>query len=196
MLVHENTLVSLDVLEKDFVCNLSACKGICCVEGESGAPLERSEINEIADNLEKIKPFMDEKALKLLDKKGFYERDSDGDLVTNCLNGKACIFATAEEGVYKCAIENAYRAGISSFQKPVSCHLYPIRVSKVGENEAVNFSKWEICNPACELGASLKVPVYRFLKDGLVRKFGIEWYEGLEEIANEMVLSTQIKENA
>ena len=188
MLVHENTLVSLDILEKEFVCNLSACKGICCVEGESGAPLDKSEINVIAENLHEIKPFMDEKALKLLDKKGFYERDSDGDLVTNCLNGKACVFATSDAGVYKCAIEKAYLAGKISFQKPVSCHLYPARISKVGESEAVNFSKWEICNPACELGASLKVPVYRFLKDGLVRKFGLEWYEGLEQIAKDFYL--------
>ncbi len=183
MLLHENTLISLDVLEKEFVCNLSACKGACCVEGDSGAPLEPEEIEIIAENLKEIKPFMDRKSLAVLDKKGFYEKDKEGDLVTNCLNGKACIFAITENGIYKCAIEKAFIAGKISFKKPVSCHLYPIRIAKVGEYKALNYSKWEVCSPACTFGKSLKVPVFKFLKEALVRKFGEEWFDGLEEIA-------------
>jgi len=192
MLLHENTLVSLDLLEKEFVCNLSACKGACCVEGDSGAPLELSEIEILKDNIEQIKPFMDEKSIKLLEQKGFYEKDTDGDLVTNCLNGKECIFAITENGVYRCSIEKANEAGKIDFKKPVSCHLYPVRISKTGDYDAVNFSKWEICNPACELGASLKVPVYKFLKESLVRRFGEEWYEGLEQIAKEYAMRPEL----
>jgi hypothetical protein len=185
MLVHENTLVSLDVLDTDFVCNLSACKGACCVEGESGAPLDVEEIEIIAENLEQIKPFMSRLGLKLLEKKGFWEKDTDGDLVTNCLDGKACLFAINEGGIYKCAIEKSFLAGKITFKKPISCHLYPVRLAKVGNYLAVNYSKWEVCDPACKLGTSLQVPVYRFLKESLVRKFGQEWYDGLDEIAQE-----------
>jgi len=185
MLVHENTLISLDVVEKDFVCNLSACKGACCIEGESGAPLEEEEIKIIEENLGEIKPFMARKALKLLEEKGFWEKDTDGDLVTNCLSGKACIFAITENGIYKCSIEKAYLAGKIEYKKPISCHLYPIRLAQVGEYRALNYSKWEVCDPACKLGASLQVPVFKFLKEALVRKFGENWYQGLEEIAGE-----------
>jgi hypothetical protein len=185
MLVHENTLVSLDLIEKDFVCNLSACKGACCVEGESGAPLDEEEINIIADNIDEIKPHMTRKALKLLDKKGFWEKDTDGDLVTNCLDGKACIFAITEGGIYQCSIEKAFNAGKINYKKPISCHLYPIRLANVGEYKALNYSKWDVCDPACKLGASLQVPVFKFLKDALVRKFGENWYNGLEQIAKE-----------
>jgi len=185
MLVHDNTLISLDLIEKDFVCNLSACKGACCVEGESGAPLDEGEIKIIADNINKIKPYMTSQALELLDEKGFWEKDTDGDLVTNCLDGKACIFAITEGDVYKCSIEKAYNAGDINYKKPISCHLYPVRLAKVGEYQALNYSKWEVCDPACKLGESLKVPVFKFLKEALVRKFGDSWFEGLEEIAGE-----------
>jgi len=185
MIVHENTLVSLDLLEKDFVCNLSACKGACCVEGESGAPLDEEEIGIIEENLEAIKPFMEARSVKLLQKRGFWEKDTDGDLVTLCHNGRACIFAITEAGIYKCAMEKAYLAGKTKWPKPISCHLYPVRLAKVGEYRALNYSKWEVCDPACQLGASLKVPVFKFLKDALVRKFGENWYKGLEEIAGE-----------
>jgi hypothetical protein len=185
MLLHDNTLISLDLLEKEFVCNLSACKGACCIEGESGAPLEEEEISIIAQNLEGIKPYMDSRALNLLTQEGFHEYDRDGDLVTKCLNGRECIFAITEEGIYKCAIEKACNEGKSTFKKPVSCHLYPVRVAKVGDYVALNYNKWEVCDPACSLGNSLKVPVFKFLKDALVRRFGTDWYQGLEEIAHE-----------
>jgi hypothetical protein len=191
MLLHENTLISLDVLEKEFVCNLSACKGACCIEGESGAPLEKEEVGIIEENLAEIRPFMARKSLEFLEKNGFHEYDRDGDLVTKCLDGRACIFAINEKGIYSCAIEKAYIAGKISYKKPISCHLYPIRIAKVGEYKALNYSKWEVCNPACSLGRSLKVPVFRFLKEALVRRFGEDWFAGLEEVAAEYSKSGQ-----
>jgi hypothetical protein len=185
MLLHENTLISLDLLEKEFVCNLDKCKGACCVEGESGAPLDVEEIGLISEDIESIKPYMEPRSRDLLEKDGFHEYDKDGDLVTRCMNGRACIFAITENGIYKCAIEKAFNDGKTSFRKPLSCHLYPVRISKVGEFLALNYSKWEVCDPACKLGRSLKVPVYKFLKESLERGFGAEWYQGLVEIAAE-----------
>jgi len=185
MILHENTLISLDIFEKEFVCNLSKCKGSCCVEGEYGAPLLAEEIPLIEENLEAIKPFMAPKALKALEKSGFYEADPDGDLVTTCLKGRDCVFAVNENGVYKCAMENAYAAGKTNFHKPVSCHLYPIRIAEVGDYEALNYSKWNICDDACSLGKELKVPIYKFLKGPLTRKYGEQWYSDLEQIAQE-----------
>jgi hypothetical protein len=189
MILHENTLVSLDVLEEEFVCNLSQCKGACCVEGDSGAPLLAEEIGQIEANIEAVKPYMTPQALELLEKKGFYETDQDGDLVTNCLNGRDCVFANIENGSYKCAIEKAYEKGESTYKKPISCHLYPVRVAQVGEYEALNYNRWSVCSPACKLGAELKMPVYKFLKPALIRKYGEDWYAQLELIAEEFISS-------
>ena len=189
MIVHENTLVSLDILENEFVCNLSKCKGICCVEGEFGAPLEEEELTIIQNELPAILPYLNPGARKKIEIHGFYETDSDGDLVTQCMSGRDCVFAISEKGVYKCGIEKAYEEGKTTFKKPVSCHLYPARLDKVGEYIAINYNVWEICSPACKFGAKLKVPVYKFLKDSLVRRFGAEWYEGLEHVAEEYLSS-------
>lgn len=185
MIVHQNTLVSLDILENEFVCNLSKCKGACCVEGEYGAPLLPEELGLIEADLEAIKEYMTPAARKKLAVEGFHEKDIDGDTVTRCMNGRDCIFATDEGGVYKCAMEKAYEAGKTSFKKPVSCHLYPIRIDEVGDYQALNYNRWEICSAACTLGANLQVPVYHFLKDALVRRFGQEWYDQLLEIGEE-----------
>jgi hypothetical protein len=183
MLIHENTLISEDIFEKDFVCNLAACKGACCVEGDFGAPLLDEELEHIDRNLEAIKKYMTPEAKQKIAKGGYSEIDPDGDLGTKCINGRDCVFAITENGVYKCAMEKAYEAGESDFHKPISCHLYPIRISQVGEYEALNYNKWDICSPACTLGKQLKVPVYAFLKGPLTRKYGAEWYKSLEEIA-------------
>lgn len=186
MLIHKNTIISQDVINEAFVCDLSRCKGICCVEGEYGAPLENDEIPVIQNDLENIIPFMDKAAVNEVEKRGFYEVDPDGEKVTNCIDKKACVFAVKEnDGIYKCAIEQAHNNGKSRLKKPVSCHLYPVRLSKVGDNTAVNYDRWEICSPACELGSSLKVPVYRFVKDALIRKFGENWFKELESIIKE-----------
>lgn len=185
MIVLGNTLISLDIFETEFVCNLNQCKGSCCVEGDYGAPLDAEEVDAISGNLEGIKPYMTERARKKLDKQGFHEADPDGDLVTQCIGGRDCIFAIEEAGMYKCAIEKAHYDGKSSFLKPISCHLYPIRLSQVGEFTALNYHKWDICSDACHLGAALKVPVYKFLKNALIRQFGESWYHELEHIAAE-----------
>lgn len=183
MIIHENTLISEDILEKEFVCNLSACKGACCVEGDYGAPLLDEELNDIDRNLEAIKPYMTARGRSRIEEGGYSELDPDGDLVTKCIGGRDCVFAISEGGIYKCAIEKAYEEGKSDFRKPVSCHLYPVRISEVGEYLALNYSRWDICSPACSLGEKLRVPVYRFLKEPLIRKFGAGWYHSLEEIA-------------
>ena len=185
MIQHGKTLISEDVLEKEFVCNLIACKGACCIEGEWGAPLEDGEIETIRKELDAIKPFMDEEALKFFYRKGFYETDPDDEAVTTCLPDGACVFAIEENGIHKCAIEKAHLNGKTEFRKPVSCHLYPVRLNKVGDYTGVNYNNWHICSPACKLGAEYQVPVYKFLKESLTRKFGETWYEELEEIAKQ-----------
>jgi len=182
LLVHQHTLISEDILEKEFVCNISQCKGACCSEGDYGAPLAADEIGKINDNLEAIKLFMSEAALQKLDNEGFHEQDPEGETVTKCISQKDCIFAVHENGIYTCAIEKANTAGVSDFRKPVSCHLYPVRESQVGDFTALNYDKWSICSPACSLGEQLKVPVYVFLKGALTRRFGQDWYDELDEI--------------
>lgn len=185
MILHENTLISLDIFEEEFVCNLSKCKGACCVEGDYGAPLEKEEVGIIEKYLPEILPYMTPRARKQVEQKGFAEEDPDGDLVTQCISGRDCVFAITENGSYKCAIEKAWEDKKIDYKKPVSCHLYPIRLVELPEYTALNYSEWDICSDACKLGKDLKVPVYKFLKDPLIRRFGKDWYDGLEQIAVE-----------
>jgi hypothetical protein len=186
VLVIGNTLVSLDILTEEFICNLEQCRGVCCVEGDSGAPLDTQEVEDIAGSLDAIKPYMTGEALYQLQSKGFYERDKDGDLVTQCLNGRECVFAFRENGIYSCAIEKANAGNPQTVsQKPLSCHLYPIRISSVGEYTALNYHRWDICSAACTLGTQHSMPVYKFLKNALTRAFGAEWYAELEMVAAE-----------
>lgn len=185
MLLHDNVLISLDVLEKEFVCNLQACKGACCVEGEYGAPLLHEEIATLHEILEKVRPYMEPAAIAMVNREGFSELDAEDELSTKCLPSGACVFAAKLGGIYQCAIELAHKAGETSFKKPISCHLYPIRLAPMGEYVALNYHKWQICNPACKLGKSLSVPVYAFLSDALKRSFGDAWYQALVEIARE-----------
>jgi len=180
MLAIENTLISEDLLEKEFVCNLVKCKGICCEEGDIGAPLEVSEVGILEDQIEAIKPFMNEIGLKVLAEQGFYELDDDGNPVTTTHNGKQCVFAVKEQnGIWACGIENAHKAGKTDFKKPISCHLYPVRLQEYTDYTAVNYDRWDICSPACIHGKNLGVPVYSFLKEPLIRKFGEEWFDQL-----------------
>lgn len=185
MLLHEDVIISFDVLQKEFVCNLSACKGACCVEGDFGAPLNEDELPIIERDLNKIRPYLSHKANKLLDKKGFHEVDSEGELATTCLPDGECVFVIKEKGMYKCGIEKAHEEGKTDFKKPISCHLYPIRVSDVGDYKALNYHKWDICDEACKLGKSLQVPIYMFLQEPLERRFGKQWFSELEEIVAE-----------
>lgn len=183
MIKIEKTLVSEDILDEQFVCDLSKCRGACCVEGESGAPLENHERFTIQQNLESVKPFMSKPGLDHIDKHDFYEKDEEGDLVTQCINERECVFAVKNSGIWTCSIEKAWENGKVPFRKPVSCHLYPVRITKLKYYTAVNYDRWDICSPACELGKGLKIPVYKFLRDALIRKFGESWYQELELVA-------------
>ena len=185
MIAIGNTLISEDLLEKKFVCDLNACKGECCVAGDSGAPLDKEEL-EILDKIyPKVKPYMVPKGIKAVEKKGTHVIDSDGDYTTPLVKGKHCAFTYFDDGIAKCSIEKAFYDGKVSFKKPISCHLYPLRITKYKDYEAVNYHKWEVCKPACECGAKLDVPVYKFLREPLIRKFGEDWYNKLE-LANKM----------
>lgn len=185
MIAIGKTLVSDELLEEHFVCDLSKCKGACCVEGDSGAPLEEDEMQEIDAYFPVIREMLPAEALNSIDQFGLYLKDRDGDLVTPLVNGyRECVYTLFENGIAKCAFEKAYFEGKIPWRKPVSCHLYPVRISKMKDYDAVNYDRWSVCAPACSLGNSLKVPVYRFLKDALVRKYGEEWYTELSLAAD------------
>jgi hypothetical protein len=185
MIAIDNTLVSEDILEKKFVCDLNACKGACCVAGDSGAPLEKEELTVLDSVLEKVKPYMVKKGIKAVEKNGTYVVDGDGDYTTTLVApGEECAFVYFDEqNIAKCAIEKAYLEKKIDWQKPISCHLYPIRIKKTKTYEAVNYDRWEICKPACSCGEKLNVPVYKFLKVPLIRKYGKNWFKQLEQAA-------------
>jgi hypothetical protein len=181
-----DTLISDDVLEEFFVCDVEKCKGACCVEGDLGAPLEKEELDRLSSNYEGIAPFLMENGRAEIERQGLYIFDFEGDYSTPTISGKECAYAIYDgSGVLKCGIEVAYEHGQSDFCKPISCHLYPVRISKHMTHIAVNYDNWHICNPACILGNQLKIPVYKFLKEALIRKFGAEWYDQLEKYAKE-----------
>lgn len=178
------TIVSEEILEKDFVCNLSACKGVCCVDGEAGAPLEASEITKLEEIYPKIKPYLRKKGISAIENQGLYVKTDLGELETPLIDGADCAYVVFDEkGTAMCAIEEAYNQGDIDWKKPVSCHLYPIRVQHYTEFSAVNYHHWEICDEACSLGKELQVPVYKFVKEALIRKFGKDWYAELEKVA-------------
>lgn len=191
MIIVGQTLVSEDLFDQQFVCDLNACKGACCIEGESGAPLEADELLRIEENLEAVKPFMRSEGLKAIEASGPYVVDEDGEFVTSLVSKHgACVFVTFDEkGIAKCALEQAYNAGATNWKKPISCHLYPVRLAQLTEYVAVNYHRWQVCEPACACGSALKVPVYRFLKEPLIRRFGEAWYAELEEVATQWYLS-------
>ncbi|MCC8146220.1 MAG: DUF3109 family protein [Bacteroidales bacterium] len=187
MLQIEDTIISLDLLEESFLCDLSACKGICCVEGESGAPVEEEEIAELEKVLPLIWDDLSPQAKEIIEKQGVVYLDEDGEYVTSIVNGEDCVFTCYDEkGMCKCAIEKAFREGKTDFYKPISCHLYPVRVAKYKGFRAVNYHRWNVCQAACILGKKEKVKVYQFLKEPLTRKFGEEWYKHLEQAAKEL----------
>lgn len=184
MLIVDDKLVSEEILDIEFVCDLNACKGACCVQGDSGAPLSEVEANKLEDDLEYIKPFLSEGGVSSIEAQGVFVIDEDGDMVTPLREGKECAYTVFNgDGTALCGIEKAWKAGKTDFQKPLSCHLYPIRVAELKEYTALNYHKWQICSPACECGAKLKVPVYAFLKEPLIRAYGEKWYEELKVAA-------------
>lgn len=180
MILIDDAVLSDDIKEQFFVCDLKACKGACCVEGDLGAPLEDSELKELEDSFESVKPYLSKEGLAAIEKEGLYVKDFEGDYSTTTIDGKECAFAIYDEKkVLKCGIEQAYLDGKTTFKKPISCHLYPIRITKYDHYEALNYDRWDICSAACTLGAKLGVPVYKFLKDALIRKYGEAWYQQL-----------------
>jgi hypothetical protein len=189
MLQIDDAIISLDLLDEKFVCDLTYCKGICCIEGDDGAPLEESEVKIIEDLLPIIWDDLTDVSKEVIKKQGVSYIDDDGEPVTSIVNGAECVFTyTDENGVCKCAIEKAFREGKTDFYKPISCHLYPVRLQKYDEFLAVNYHRWSVCNCARKLGGKLKVPVYQFLKEPLVRRFGVEWFEQLEIADTELKL--------
>ena len=186
MLQIDNTLISLDLLEERFVCNLFACKGICCVEGDTGAPLEKDEIGKLEEVLPHVWEDLPKSSQKVIEKQGVYYIDDDGEPVTSIVGRKECVFAFKEmNGIWKCAIEKAYREDRIDFYKPISCHLYPVRLQKFNDLTAVNVHRWNVCDCARTNGQNINVTVYKFLKEPLIRQFGREWYEQLEIAADE-----------
>jgi hypothetical protein len=184
MIIIDNTSVSDDLYLLRFCCNLQRCLGECCVAGDAGAPLEEAEISTLEDDLDTIKPYMTEQGIKTVDERGVFDYDIHGKFVTSLVNDGECVFANFKDGIAHCAIEKAYSEGKIKFRKPVSCHLYPVRITVYKDFIAVNYEKWNICKPALKQGNKDGVPLYKFLKSALVRKFGIKWYEKLEaEIA-------------
>lgn len=184
-----DTVVSTELFERHFVCDLNACKGACCVEGDSGAPLLIEEVSAIEDNLDEILPFLSEGGKKAIERAGVFYIDEDNEPVTTLVDGKECAFVIYDEkGITKCGIEQSFNEGKSRFRKPISCHLYPIREKQFHEKRALVYDKWSICEPACECGEKLSVPVYRFLKDAIIRAHGEEYYY-------ELSLAAEVWEN-
>ena len=163
------TIVSEDIIEKEFVCNLAACKGACCVEGEAGAPLTEEEVTILKNIYPKVKPYLRPEGIKAIEDQGTHIKNELKDLETPLVEGKECAYVTfSENGTASCGIENAYNDGKIDYKKPISCHLYPVRVQEYSEFSAVNYHKWPICNDACTLGNELKVPVYKFNKKDFI----------------------------
>ena len=164
MISIENTLVSDDVISKEFICNISKCKGECCVAGEAGAPLEKNEVSFLEKNYSKIKPFLSQKGIKSIENQGVYVKGIDGDLETPLVEGKECAYTVfSDSGVASCGIEKAHQQGVVNFQKPISCHLYPVRIQNYEKMTAVNYHSWSVCSDACLLGFVIFCPLRTLL---------------------------------
>jgi hypothetical protein len=182
-----NTLVSDDLLTEAFVCDLNACKGACCVEGEYGAPLTQDEADELARLQDQIAPYLSDEGKATIADQGAWVTGEDGELETPLMPTGHCAYVIEDaDKKLKCGLETVHQEGVLSFKKPLSCHLYPVRVQQYSSFEAVNYHRWDICGAACALGSSLKVKVYVFVKEALVRKFGEEWYTALEKAGAEL----------
>ena len=187
MIQINDVVVSLDVLQEKFLCNLDACKGECCIEGDAGAPVELDEVMKLEEVLPVILDELATEARAVIEKQGVVYTDQEGDLVTSIVNNKDCVFTCYDEkGCCYCAIEKAFREGKTDFYKPISCHLYPIRIGDYGPYKAVNSNRWDVCKAEVLLGKKEKRPVYTFLKEPLIRKFGEEWYKELVTVAEEL----------
>lgn len=185
MIEIDDKLISEDIFSEEFVCNLTRCKGACCVEGDAGAPLEKNELQILDRIYPAVKPYLSKQGQKAIEEQGTWTNDPvDGELVTPLVDGGECAYVIYDEkGITKCGIEKAYEDGVVDWQKPISCHLYPIRVTEYRTFSALNYHEWPICSDACTLGKELQVPVYKFLKTPLIRKYGESFYETLDQAA-------------
>lgn len=191
MLEIDDKVIALDVLKTHFVCDISACKGACCVEGDAGAPLLDPEISILEDIFDEVKPYLTAEGKQKIEENGVFYIDQDGDAVTTLMEDGTCAFASVEkDGTVLCGIEKAYRDKKVNFEKPLSCALFPVRLKKYEKFTAVNYEELKICKPACDCGANLKIPLYKFLKKPLIRAFGKDFYEKLE-VADEEINANQ-----
>lgn len=188
MIAIDNKLVSDDIVEKQFVCDLVKCKGGCCEDGDAGAPLELNELDELIHSYEIVKPYLTEAGIRSIETYGKYVYDREFGWVTPTIKGAMCAYGFKDEnGIIKCGIEKAYNEGKINWKKPISCHLFPIRVNKSKEDEDLEYLNYEprpdLCRAACKLGKHLQVPVYVFLKESIIRKYGEDFYNALEAAA-------------
>ncbi len=180
MIQIDDKLISDEIFSEEFVCNLTQCKGACCVEGDAGAPLNADELPVLEEIFPKIKKYLRPEGIAAIEAQGTHVIDIDGDFVTPLVGGKECAYVIyTDNGITKCGIEKAYEDGVIDYQKPISCHLYPIRITEYQDFSALNYDRWPICNDACTLGRELQVKVYQFLKTPLIRKYGEDWYNEL-----------------
>ena len=180
------TIISLDLLESRFVCDLEKCKGECCVYGDSGAPLEEEEVDILYKIYPSVKPYLRDEGIRTIEKNGTSFIDSDGDNVTPLIEGKECAYTYYEGEIVKCAIEKAFNDNVIKFRKPISCHLYPARLIKYPEFTAVNYNRIDLCKSAIEKGMKENIQLFVFLKESLIRKFGIKWYNELKISENQI----------
>ncbi len=183
MIELDGKIISFDVFQKKFVCDLNACKGACCVEGDSGAPLLDNEVAILDEIYPIVQAYMTAEGIAAIEAQGTSILDFENENVTPLIDNKDCAYVTFENGITKCAIEKAWKDGKIDFPKPISCHLYPIRIKEYKEFHSVNYDKWEICKPACDCGEKLQVPVYKFVKNALVRRYGEDFYKEMEDVA-------------
>ncbi len=187
MIEIEGKVISSELFRRRFVCDIAKCKGDCCYYGDAGAPLEEEELDQLTDNYESFLPYMTERGKLEADSQGLWVKDADGDLVTPIIDGKECIYAIREDnGTWACAIEKAFLDGKSAFRKPISCYLYPIRVTKYARYETLNFHEWDVCKVALELGEKTGTPAYKFLRDPIISKWGKDFYDELEVAEQEL----------
>lgn len=181
MIEIDGKIVSDDILTECFACDIARCKGECCVDGNSGAPLEMEEADILEEEYENYKPYMTPEGIESVERQGFMVVDCDGDYTTPLVDDAECAYSYRENGITLCAIEKAFREGKCSFRKPISCHLYPIRLISLSNGTiGLNYHRWNVCSSACENGRKLGIPVYKSLREPIIRRFGEEFYKALE----------------
>ncbi len=184
MIQIDNAIVSIDVIKENFKCDIKKCRGLCCVYGDAGAPLEKHELRILKKIYPKVKPYLRHEGIITIENEGPYVIDKDKDFVTPIIRGKECAYTVFNNGVAMCGIERAFADKKINFRKPLSCYLYPVRIKKYKDFDAVNYDRWNICEPARVLGNKLKIPVFRFVEDALICKYGKKWIEELKKYAS------------